>query len=338
MLFYRLCVMLLLTAAPLPQPAEPLGYNQTVQGQLGETHMEDVWQFTGQAGDLILISMQSRNADNLDTYLTLSNNQGNALMTDDDGGEGFNSRIGPYELPDDDTYQITAASYSGSGEYILQLINLKTRPYLKNGKPLVGQVDQSQPAEYFLLQAADDTESLYRITASDDESYSNPILTVYDMDGLITSTEYQTESVIDPLVASPGHVYVIVVSANTSSRGTPYELTLAPSEVDLLRDGAAQSGSLDYQHYTRQHYFHAEAGQNIRLTVTTTGGTIAPAIEVQSTDFDYVIFSSEGKGLHETTVQFEVPASTVYGITIHDTSYETSEGTYEVMVESVEAE
>jgi hypothetical protein len=315
------------------QQSTRIDYNQTVQGQLGEAHREDLWQFSGQAGDLILINMQSNNADNLDTYLTLSDDRGNMLLTDDDSGEGFNSRVGPFALPEDGTYEITAASYSGSGEYSLQLVNLRTRPYLTAGKPLVGLVDETLPAEYFLVRAPDDESRLYRVSVTDDESYSDPILSVYDLEGFISSTEYQTNSFIDPLVTMPDQTYVIVVSYNPSSRGAPYELSLTASEIALLQDGESQSGSIDYQHYTGQHYFHAESGDHIRLTITTTGGDIAPAIEVKSADFDYAIFTSEGKSLLETSVSFEIPASTVYGITVHDSSYEGGEGEYEVLVE-----
>jgi hypothetical protein len=197
----------------------------------------------------------------------------------------------------------------------------------------VGLVEQTEPTEYFLLRASEDANSLYRITATDDDSYSDPILTIYDLEGPITSTEYQTTSEVDPLVTVPDQIYVVVVSYNPAGRGAPYEIAVTPSEVELLQDGIPQSGELDYQHYTGQHYFHAETGDLILLTVTATGGTITPALEVQSTDFDYVIFSSEGKSIRAVSIQFEVPASTIYGITVHDSSYEAGEGSYEVTVE-----
>ena len=188
-------------AAPPAQADNVITYNVMVTGQIFDNDEEDIWVFNGQAGELVLIDMRAIDPD-LDTYLTLTDATGNTLMTDDDGGEGYNSRIGPYTLPDNGEYTIIAGRYGGMGAYSLELTNLSTVPTIALNKPLVGVVNADQPSNYFLLDNTNNEElAMWRVEVQDDQLYSDPVLSVLGTGGVISSNELQDDtSYLDPVV------------------------------------------------------------------------------------------------------------------------------------------
>ena len=320
------------SAAPSPQVGPGLDYGEIGRGQLNESVSEESWTFSGQAGDLILIDLRAVDINNLDTHLTLLDAGGNTLITDDDSGERLNARIGPYRLPANEDYTIIAARYSGSGEYTLQVINVLTVPTLQHGKPLLGLVNPEQPTNFFTLESVSNIQDiLWRLEARDDDTYTDPVLTVYDSAGMVASTEYSETGTLDPLVPGPGETYVVVVSWNPSSAGGQYELALGNSEIALLEPDMPQTGTLDYASIRQYHYFRGTAGQTVRLTVTVTRGDIIPMLYVTS-NMD-MLFSNEGSALRELSIVLKLPVDTVYMIEIADSALTADSGDYTILLE-----
>ncbi|HVO68947.1 MAG TPA: pre-peptidase C-terminal domain-containing protein [Aggregatilineaceae bacterium] len=325
-------------AAFLLQQSSRIHYDETVRGQLTDTSTGQDWTFTGHSGDLVLIDMQASGSSTLDPYLTLQDSDGNSLVSDDDGGEGVNARIGPYPLPADGEYTINATSYTGTGEYALELKNLNTIPTLVPGKPLVGVVSMAHPSDYFLLATAQaDSDTLVRLHISADDPNASPYLSVYGPSGFIISTETQTDlSTIDPIVLLPSESYAVAVTWNPSGTGGAYELVLDKSSTDLLQEGVVQSGSLTYDTYSQRHYFRGEEGEVVRITVTGEG-EIAPAIQVATLDFGSYLFTNEGETTYEVTATITIPTTGVYVVDIHDGSYAGGSGTYTIRLERVKS-
>ena len=96
-----------------------IAYGDTISGNLISGN-EDQWVFSGTAGDIITISLTGT----FDTYLELLDSNGNQITFNDDGGEGFNSLISFFALPQSGTYTIVARGFSSSasGSYSLALI------------------------------------------------------------------------------------------------------------------------------------------------------------------------------------------------------------------------
>jgi hypothetical protein len=322
----------LTAAAPNGQGSSRLQYNETVQSEISENANEEEWEFEGHSGDLVLIDMRA-DGSSLDTYLTLLDPFGNPLTSDDDSGEGLNSRIGPYRLPSDGIYTILAGRYGGSGRYLLELKNLSTIPMIVPGKPLVGVVDSAHPTDYFLLAPAE-AGTLWQLSVSDDESNTDPFLALYGSSGLLTSTEYDGSSSIDPIISLPGETYVAVVSWNANSSGGPYQLDLRESGTDLLNSGVPQSGTLDYDVYSRRHYFRGEEGQAVRLSMAADGD-ITLAVNITTQDGSTVLFSSSGAASREITVTLDIPQTAVYVVEIADGSYMGGSGSYTISLENV---
>lgn len=322
------------SAAP-PHQTTTITYNTVVTGQIFDNDEEDSWVFNGQEGELILIDMRATDP-NLDTYLTFMGPSGNTLMTDDDGGEGYNSRIGPFTLPASGEYTIIAARYSGIGAYTLELTNLTTVPTIAPGKPLVGVVNAERPTNYFLLDTTtSDDVIMWRVEISDDQLYSDPHLSILGPNGLISSNEMQFDtSYLDPVVPLPGQPQLIMVSWNEADSGGPYEIVIHSSELELLNAISTQTGSFDYESSTQSHYFQAEADQQVRITVRTDDD-ISPAIEVTSLDYSAYLIYTDSVYIRDFSVTLDIPETTLYVVEVHNGTYDRT-GTYTIEFEVID--
>lgn len=327
------------TAAPARQNAPHLAYGQRVEGRLTDTITAQEWTFTGRTGDIVLLDMRANDGSSLDTLLTLVDPAGNTATTDDDSGEGLNARLGPYPLEQDGLYTVIAASYNGTGAYSLTLENLHTLPALTSGKPLAGTLSTEHPADYFALNVPPgDTVSLVRLAISDDNPYADPLLSVYNTGGFVAGIEQGIEgqrAVLDPVALVPGETYLAVVAWNPGPRDYAYELTLTPSALSLLEDGVPQSGSLDYNTFSRRHYFIAQQDDTLRVTISVTGA-IAPALTITSAAFDAFLFANEGEHVRELDARITVPVSGIYIVEVSDGSFQGESGSYRLQVDWID--
>jgi|GEM_PF-2491413 len=96
--------------------AEPIAYGQTVQGVIDSNRYGYDYVFSGQAGDVVTITMQAAQGSNLDTTLGLFDSasvDAQPLVTNDDMAPGnYNSQI-VYTLPATGQYWIYATRYNG---------------------------------------------------------------------------------------------------------------------------------------------------------------------------------------------------------------------------------
>jgi hypothetical protein len=114
-------------ASPAEQERIPLAYGQTVTGTIDNIRFFQQYMFTGQAGDSIVITMESLSG-NLDPLLLLGDAALNLIAEDDDSGGGFNARI-EVVLPAEGVYVIEATRYGqdseggqSAGDYRLTLL------------------------------------------------------------------------------------------------------------------------------------------------------------------------------------------------------------------------
>jgi photosystem II stability/assembly factor-like uncharacterized protein len=118
-------------------PSTTITPGQTISATLntdcmftGTSRWVDLFDFSGTAGQQIVIAMSS---SSFDTYLFLDGPNGQTIAQNDDGGGGTNSRIPPnvgsFTLPSTGTYRIFATSYSpdgtsgSTGNYTVSLFN-----------------------------------------------------------------------------------------------------------------------------------------------------------------------------------------------------------------------
>ncbi len=96
--------------------AMPISINQTVTGEITNAAFGQAWSFTGEAGQIVVITMRATSGD-LDTTLYLLSEDGTELAYNDDAEDasvgGYNSQIVRYILPVSGTYYIYATRYGG---------------------------------------------------------------------------------------------------------------------------------------------------------------------------------------------------------------------------------
>lgn len=103
-----------------------IAFDEPVQGELSTQNFAELWDFDAEAGTVVSVQM-IRLSDDLDTYVIIIDDQGNELISNDDGIDGTaSSEIEDYELPYTGLFSIVATRYgfeSGTsrGQYELTL-------------------------------------------------------------------------------------------------------------------------------------------------------------------------------------------------------------------------
>ena len=151
-----------LAAAPAAVTTAPrtIQVGQTVSGSLDETDavledddtFYDTWLLNGRKGQRVQIEMK---ADSLDAFLSVGRMEGtefNSIRTDDDGGEGTNSRM-TLVLPDDGRYVIRANEVgTKTGRYTLSVTERQPGPStatprpIEPGQEVTGTLSDEDPA------------------------------------------------------------------------------------------------------------------------------------------------------------------------------------------------
>jgi hypothetical protein len=135
-----------LAAAPAAVITAPrnIGVGQTLSGRLDETDavledddtFYDTWIFNGRRGQRVQIEMK---ADSLDAFLNVGKMEGtqfNSIRTDDDGGDGTNSRM-TITLPDDGQYVIRANEVgTKTGAYTVSVTERQAGPTTATPHPI----------------------------------------------------------------------------------------------------------------------------------------------------------------------------------------------------------
>lgn len=136
-----------------------IAFDETITAELSENRYERFYVFEGTRNQIISISMNRTGfAGQLDSYLILTNANFEALIEDDDNGEGSSALIDEYRLPYDGLYYIIATRYLRSdgtsfGEYNLTLTDEGSAfagvppeiPRLLYGSTIEGSITATDP-------------------------------------------------------------------------------------------------------------------------------------------------------------------------------------------------
>ena len=174
-----------LFAGTVPTPTvRPTEASTSSSIRVGETVQErvtnsagDSWSLTLESGDIVIIAMDA--VDNLDTYLELQDPSGNVLITNDDGGEGFNSRI-LVQVPRSGTYTIIARGFSGdTGGYTLSVedISASLQGTLRYNRTISDSISQEDEVDLWTFEG--EAGDIITVTMEGPGSL-DPYLTVYN--------------------------------------------------------------------------------------------------------------------------------------------------------------
>jgi hypothetical protein len=286
-----------------PAPVEvDLNYGDTVEAQL-EHGGSDLWTFSGEAGDVVAITMLS--AD-IDSFLALFGPSENYLICDDDGGEDTNASITDFLLADAGVYTIVAMEWmpDQGGTYSLSVTSGGDGSMTSPAEPgllSIGDVESGsladRLAEAWVFQGSvGDVVTLGARSADFDT-----VLDIYgpDLHRLAWDNDSlgKDNSLISGLTLPDSGGYTAVVRGLFGETGGTYEIGTAmgteipgweafgPATAADLFYGDTVSGDL-MSAAGEQWVFSANAGDSIDISLT-------------SDDFDpfLALFSPEGEYL-----------------------------------------
>jgi len=294
-------------------------YTQTVQDSFTESSFSTLYNFRGQAGDVITISMSS---DDFDSYLTLSQSgqSGVSLITDDDSGGNLNSLIGPYTLPSTGDYIITASSLGGTslGNYTLRLnrVELET---LDVGDTIETSIDEDTSALYYSFQG---TAGQVVSISVDSNDTLDTTLVVRGPDGYQAGYDDDSGGNYDPeinrLALTQTGNFIIVIQPYTVGDTGDLTIELTESELRSLDEGPQQVRLNDKQ-YEEYFSFTGNAGERVRFTLTVRGGTASPNVVVNQNGVQ--ISSASGTTVSSLVFEVDVPSDGDALVQIYDYSY-----------------
>jgi hypothetical protein len=267
-----------------------LGYGDTVLGTLDWPGECEEWQFEGQAGDIISISMTGQGAL-YDTYLELYGPDGSELARNDDGGGGFSSLIGGYRLPEDGEYLIIARAFSSEiGPYELTLTEVQiTEHPISYGQTREGELTASNPREYWVFEG--EAGDMVVISMVGQEGLSDTYLELNGPDGQALVTDDDSggglSALIDGYMLPEDGEYWIVARPFGSGRGR-YELSLSLLVINPITYGRTVTGELTAQ-TRREHWsFQGEAGDLITISMEARGSLRDVVLELYGPDGGYL--------------------------------------------------
>lgn len=199
---------------------ETLDDGRTVTARTDE---RSLWQFEGQAGDFVSIAMDGIDGD-VDAYLELLDANGTSLSENDDGGDGWNSRL-VYPLPASGRYFVRTTSIGAAGRYELTLTRVDAAT-LRLGDTVTGTTAE-RPTWAF----EGSTGEIVTVDLKGASELFDPYLTLVDPSGATLAEDDDSgqgfmsyDARIRPLVLPAEGRYTIV--AGRSGSFEPYTLSL----------------------------------------------------------------------------------------------------------------
>jgi hypothetical protein len=246
-------------------------YGESVQGEITESVPSNSYRFEGTAGDVIIVSMTS---NQFDTFLTL-NNGSYDLFSDDDGGEGTNSLIVGYILPDTGTYFITARGYSdfSFGQYNLQISRVEVVPIEVN-TTLEAELDGSILI-YSFDAAVGDTLDVDVVG----HNGLDTSLTLNDPNGYVIYTDDDSGEDLNPelhnIVLEAEGSYTLLIQPVDSNAVGSYALTLTLNKPQLIECGQTETVSYSSKQQNQTFIFEVPARGDFTLTFSGEEGSVA---------------------------------------------------------------
>lgn len=310
------------SATPLP-----IGYGQTLTGELAAPRTELLYAFAATQGDSIAITLRKTGGE-IDPFLILlDSSQQNVLAVDNDSAGEQDARI-RYVIPASGSYLIRATSTlnnqtsRGTYELSLSLQNPTPTPSATANAPVIAALDQGGAVSGDLNDAV--PFRLYRIVAQASEQRA---FTLDVSDGLqagmyLYDATFSERLAVAELgqalqVVTPAEGQYFVVVARTGPQGAgSFTLrdTDAASAVSIAV-GQSLRSSITPENPVRSYAFTGTQGQQLRVRMRRVSGDLAPYAYLVATDSGFII--AEGQpagGLAEFTVT--IPRGGSYAITV----------------------
>lgn len=251
------------------------GASEIITGSLTQEEPEQRVSFSGEEGDSVLISLSS---NDFDTYLTLLDEQGNILTSNDDSNQSLNSQIGPFTLPYSGEYTILVGSYSYStfgeastGDYTLTIerVGLSDIAY---GDTVEVTFAEDSFTQFFSFDA--NAGDVISVTVDSGGSVDT-VLSLLDPEGFSVFTDDDGGAGLDPemtrFVIPNSGTYILTLRTFTPGSEGNASLTLNLNDVRTL-DEESRTVVLNGKQNRDVLTLTGEAGEAIQLNIAVESG------------------------------------------------------------------
>lgn len=322
-------------AQPNPE-ARPIQYGERVSGSLASREDEIRWTFAGRAGEIILLDMVAPLNSRLDPRLQVVDGANHLIAEAQiQGGAGATAHIGPLILPTDGTYEIITGTYEGLGDFILYLHSIDQLPTLAPDKPLEIRFDAAWELRYLRYDSPDAAQWRF-IVEPLDTSAQVPLITLYSLEGeILSSSAYRRSGLIDPFMSQADELYImglhlLYADYPLESSSRPFSVLLNPSEINFLADQDRQRGTISAEQAFPEHYFLAQAGDTVQISLRPLNENISPSMVVTGGVDDSILFSGNSAHTQHLSLSLSIPSDGLYVIRINDGAYSPNGGDYEL--------
>lgn len=303
-----------------------IAFGQAQSGTLkpGRVHR---WSFTGEAGQIITLSMIS--AD-FDTFLELRNSQEAILAENDDSQDSTDSTIELFTLPADDTYTVVARGLSESdgGDYALNLKQVKIPAgggslppdQVTQASLAPGQVDswffEAEKGNFVTVTVQSNTLDTYLELYGPDEE----LLTEDDDSG-----GHLNAALLDFPLPEDGEYRLVVKPAQEgSNEGGVYDITLTLTE-SLATTGELVSDEPNTVSLGpgEQHTWTFEAEEDVFVTVRMESATLDTYLSLYDSTGELLALNDDFLGNQAIIANFITPKVDEYRIVAR--AYSTEE-------------
>ena len=314
----------------------PLDIGATQAGILKRGHTHE-WTFTGQAGQIINLSM---NSIDFDAFLELRDSQGAILAENDDSRGGNNAAIELFTLPANDTYTVIARGLTENdgGDYDITLKAVKVPP---GGGPLAPDA----PLQALLMPGQTNSWSFAAepntfVTVTVQSNLLDTYLELYGPDDTLLATDDDSggdlnAALIDCPITERGQYQRVVKSAREDgSEGGVYEIRLTLTEnlesTGRLASGQAQASSLNQG---EQHTWTFTAQADDFVTIQMKSETLDTYLALYDSAGELLDLNDDRLGTNAVIANFAIPEDGEYRVIARAYSAQEAGGDYTISLD-----
>lgn len=316
----------------------PVGKTQLATLKPGREHR---WEFSGQNGQVINISMVS---PEFDTFLELRDSNDVILVENDDGPDGTNAVINNVALPTDGLYTVIARSLTddAGGSYEITLKQVKVT---SGGGPLMVE----KPMQASLAPGQTDTWTFDAtagsyLTIKVESAQADTYLELYDPGGNLLTEDDDSggnlnAAILDYPVSQEGQYQVVVRSSRPETdEGGVYQISLLLAD-DLTTSGQLESGQTVERELAagEQHTWIFSAPEDSFVTVRMDSDTLDTYLSLYNDQGDLLYVNDDFFAKQAAITNFIVPETGEYRIVARAYAPEEA-GSYRMSLEITDEE